>query len=111
MSKTKKMNVWQDVNHGTYWSSGELRKLNSLVISGISWEQIATQLKRTVLSCKTQDAIIRKLSLFKSTDDSATMISLRKSNSLARLELNIMSDSEPRFKETKGVSQVVIGKH
>jgi len=97
------------VNHGTYWSAGELRKLNSLVVSGLDWDQIGHQLKREPSACKVQDAIIRKLTLFQSTDDTATMCSLRKSNNLARLELNILSDPEPRFKEVKGQSQVMIG--
>ena len=97
------------VNHGTYWSAGELRKLNSLVVSGLNWQQIGLELKREPTACKVQDSIIRKIELFKSLDDDATMRSLRKSNALVRLELNILNSPDPWVDSKKGQSQVKIG--
>lgn len=65
-------------NHGLCWSAGQLRQLKRLMDQNKSVESVAFTMKRTVGTCERMYREIRRMKLLRSTDPSATLISIRK---------------------------------
>jgi len=101
-------------NWGTYWSAGELRKLEGLARAGMSPPNIAYLLQRSVGGVKQRLAVLRTAELYRFGGDSDTLVSVRKDpkfNFGQGPKLQTVSGKVVSTTTKKGQSRVKIGKN
>lgn len=67
-----------EINSGTYWSAGELRRLDMMARKGWTASRIACKLKRSTGAVSMRLSILRTAKLFELGNDKDTLVSTRK---------------------------------